>query len=102
MEKLVTAEEAARETVKNRLKAQIPRINAIIVREMNDGYGEAYVGFILCKETRQLLENSGYYVEQLANGTRIFWKKNVDAIREDATRLAEVAKEAGITVVKPE
>ena len=99
MVKLMTAEKAARETVKKRLQAQIARCNKRIAMAMEEGCGDTYLGFILFEETRQLLENAGYYVD---SSTHVSWKKEIDVIREDATRLAEVAKEANITVVKPE
>lgn len=99
MAKLVTAKKAARETVKASLKSQIDWCNKKIAMAMKEGRADTHLGFILYVETRQLLENAGYYIDD--SGTHISWKKEVDAILENATQLAEVAKEAGITVIKP-
>lgn len=102
MVELKTAEEAARETVKKRLADEITKINARIARAIEEGKSYTSTGFKPYAETLQLLENAGYTLDIYTGSVDICWKKRIDAIRKDATRLAEVAKGAGITVVKPE
>lgn len=83
---------------------EVPRIKERIAKAIAERRSYVTIGFIPSEETVQLLENAGYIVTKYKSdgSTKIYWKKQVDAIREDATRLAEVAKEANITVVKPE
>ena len=98
MAKLVTAKKAARETVKTCLKARIDMYNDLIAKAIKEGREDTYLAWTPNAETRQLLENAGYY---FIDSVHISWKKEVEAIRENAILLEEVAKEAGITVIKP-
>lgn len=103
MEKIISAKEAARQTIKARMEKEIPPINEAIKKAMANGFNYIYYDGIVSEETAMTLKKAGYLVDDWdKNGvsTEISWRFTCNKLTKDDSEFESILREVGLDIVK--
>lgn len=103
MEKIITSQEAARETIKTKLRNEIPKINDVIKEAMSTGQHSTKWAGALSNATIIMLEKAGYYVDNTGKYgvyAEISWDSTYDEIVGNTSELEKIVEKLKIGVVK--
>ncbi len=102
MEKIISCKKAARKTIKEKLKKEIPQINCAIEKAIKKGLSSIYYEKDISKSTAKMLKKAGYDVENWQYWdlpTRISWYANYDKLSENDLEVKKIAEKLDIKIV---
>lgn len=99
MIEIMTAQSVARETIKNVLETEIPKVNDAILAARKKCMKTCFLKIGISAATAKLLEKAGYYVETDSDSTEISWEGVYHRMMEDEALMEEFSKELNVRII---
>lgn len=99
MIEIMTAESIARETIKNVLGMEIPKVNEAIISARKKGMKSCFLKVGISEGTAKLLKKAGYCVETDGDSTEISWEGLFYKLMSDDNFVEEVSKELDVRII---
>lgn len=99
MVEIMTAESVARETIKNVLETEIPKVNDAIQTAKKKGSKSCYIKNGISVATVKLLEKAGYCVETEYDSADISWEGIYNTLMNSDEFLEDISKELNVRIV---
>ncbi len=99
MIEIMTAESVARETIKNVLETEIPKVNDAILSARKKGMKFCFLKIGISEGTAKLLEKAGYYVQIDGDSTEISWEGVFNRLMADDDFVKNISKELDVRII---
>ncbi len=99
MIEIMTAESVARETIKNVLEIEIPKVNETILAAKKRGQRNCYLKIRISGATEKLLKKAGYIAQSDSDGTEISWEGVYNKLMNNDEFIEEVSRELNVRIV---
>ncbi len=100
MIEIMTAESVARETIKNVLETEIPKVNDAIAAARKKCMRFCFLKMGISEGTAKLLRKAGYAVETDGDSTEISWEGVFRRMMEDEALMEEISRELNVKIVE--